>query len=61
MTTREEEIRTINQVRTFLYDLINPESTPKVPRIIRLRARRLAKHFPLVFGDMIYKETRYEK
>jgi hypothetical protein len=47
MTLPHEEVNSLNGVRQFLYDLLDPKKTPRVPREIRLRAHRLAKHFPM--------------
>lgn len=46
MTTHEEMMRSIDQVNLFLYDLLNPKKTPRVPSHIRQRSRRVCKHFP---------------
>ena len=47
MTLPYEEVHSLNGVRQFLYDLLDPKKTPRVPREVRLRAHRLAKHFPM--------------
>lgn len=47
MTLPYEEMNSVNGVRQFLYDLLDPKKTPRVPRAVRLRACRLAKHFPM--------------
>lgn len=47
MTLPHEEVNSLNGVREFLYDLLDPKKTPRVPRAVRLRAHRLAKHFPM--------------
>jgi hypothetical protein len=47
MTLPDEEFRTLQSVRKFLYDLLDPSKTPRVPRAIRLRAHRLSKHYPM--------------
>ena len=48
MSTFEEENRSIEQARQFLYDLLDPKKTPKVPKEIRLRARQVVKHYPIL-------------
>lgn len=48
MTTIDEEIVAVRMVRRFLYDLLSPETTPGVPSEIRMKARRVCKHFPLM-------------
>ena len=47
MTLPHEEVNSLNGVREFLYDLLDPKKIPRVPRAVRLRAHRLAKHFPM--------------
>jgi hypothetical protein len=46
MTLPFEEKRTINYTRQFLYDLLVPSQTPRVPKEIRDRARSLLRHYP---------------
>ena len=42
-----EEVNSLKAVRKFLYDLLDPSKTPRVPKAIRLRAHRLSKHYPM--------------
>ena len=46
MTLPHEELHALMATRNFLYDLLDPKKTPRVPRGIRLRARRVCKHYP---------------
>ena len=46
MTMPYERTWTVNNTRDFLYDLLDPKKTPRVPKNIRLQARRLLKHYP---------------
>jgi hypothetical protein len=46
MTTTEEMLRSIDSGYRFFLDLMNPQKTPRVPKEIRQRARRVSKHFP---------------
>ena len=46
MTLPQEEVNSLNATRVFMYDLLNPAATPRVPREVRERARRVVKHFP---------------
>ena len=48
MSTPQEEARAVAQVRQFLYDLLNPRETPRVPKYIRQKAHRLSKHYPIL-------------
>ncbi len=52
----ERALSTIN-TKNFLYELLDPKKTPRVPEEIRQRARGLLEHFP---GDY-YLETAAEK
>jgi len=46
MTLPDERYRNILQTRKFLMELTSPHMTPKVPKVIRERARNLLKHYP---------------
>jgi hypothetical protein len=46
MTLPNEEVLAIQAARRFLYDLLDPKKTPRVPRAVRQRARRVCKHLP---------------
>jgi hypothetical protein len=46
MTLPFEEKRAINYTREFLYDLLIPSKTSRVPKEIRDRARSLLRHYP---------------
>jgi hypothetical protein len=48
MTLPHEEALAIARVRQFMYELLDPKVTPKVPRAIRQRARRIMKHYPIL-------------
>ena len=63
MTTPDEEARAIASVRQFLYDLMSPQATPRVPAYVRQRARRVSKHYPILpaYGGSISTYTRKMK
>ena len=46
MTLPNERFNAIKSTRDFLYDLIDPKKTPRIPLVIRRRARNVLKHFP---------------
>lgn len=46
MTVPVERTRAVLSARTFLYDLLDPAKTPRVPRPIRQRAIRVLRHYP---------------
>jgi hypothetical protein len=46
MTLPDERYRAIVQTRRFLFDLCNPEHTPRVPKLIRDTARSMLRHYP---------------
>ena len=61
MSTTEEEARSIEAVRRFCHDLLDPKATPRVPRAVRLRARAVCKHLPVdlgLFATCYLKEER---
>lgn len=46
MTIASERTRAVNHTAEFLYDLLDPKRTPRVPREIRRRAAALLRHYP---------------
>jgi hypothetical protein len=46
MTIPIERSYAIQNVREFLYSLLDPQMTPRVPKAIRQEARWHLKHFP---------------
>lgn len=46
MTLPDERYRAIKFTRMFLYELCNPEKTPRVPKKIREHASWCLRHFP---------------
>jgi hypothetical protein len=46
MTLPDERYRAVIQTRRFLFDLCNPEHTPRIPKLIRDTARSLLRHYP---------------
>lgn len=46
MTLPKERANSLLATRQFLFDLLNPKATPKVPKSIREKAYRLLKHYP---------------
>lgn len=46
MSTPEEKLQSMISSRQFLFDLLDPKKTPKVPKAIRMTAHRLCKHLP---------------
>jgi len=46
MTLPDERYRAIMHTAEFLLSLTDPQSTPRIPKIIRQRARSLLKHYP---------------
>ena len=56
MTLPHEEALAIARVRQFMYELLDPKATPKVPKAIRQQARRIMKHYPILPSlDCAYK------
>lgn len=46
MTLPDERYRSLVQTKKFLYELLNSQQTPRVPKIIRQRANSLLRHWP---------------
>lgn len=46
MTLPDERYRSLVQTKKFLMELLSPQTTPKVPKIIRQRASGLLRHWP---------------
>jgi hypothetical protein len=60
MTLPFEEKRAINYTRQFLFDLLIPSKTPRVPKEIRDRARSLLRHYPADYRiDEIMPEEQF--
>lgn len=57
MTLPVERTKTLLNVKHFLYDLIDPKKTPRVPSKVRRAARSLLKHYPSDWDiDQLYKK-----
>jgi hypothetical protein len=46
MTLPDERYRAVVQTRRFLFDLCNPDHTPRVPKLVRETARSMLRHYP---------------
>ena len=57
MTVPVERTNAVNWTRDFLYELVDPKKTPRVPKAVRQRALHLLRHYPLAF-DMEMIATR---
>lgn len=55
MSTLEEEINALKRCKEFIYSLLDPKQTPKVPKEIREKARNVVKHYPLVVDVFVEK------
>jgi hypothetical protein len=51
MTMPDERYRALKQSKKLLEELCDPGKTPRVPSIIRDRARGILRHFPMD-GDL---------
>jgi hypothetical protein len=56
MTLPDERYRAVERTRQLLLNLINPEHTPRVPKIVREEARYCLRHFPSTFDMQIAAE-----
>lgn len=57
MTTIDERFQAIHNARSFMYRLMDPKQTPKVPKKIREEARARLKHFPHEFEVKYMEEN----
>jgi len=55
MTMPIERKYAIDNTRIFLYNLMDPKKTPRVPKAIRLEAYRCLKHYP---GEYYMEEAQ---
>jgi hypothetical protein len=46
MTMPDERYRAVVNTQMFLYELCNPEKTPRVPKSVRQTASWLLRHYP---------------
>ena len=46
MTTAEDRYKSLKQSRKLLEELCDPGKTPRVPSIVRDRARSILRHYP---------------
>jgi len=46
LTLPDERYRAVLYTQQFLLELCNPKATPKVPGVVRDRARSLLRHYP---------------
>lgn len=62
MTLPDERVNSIKNTRDFLYSLLDPKKTPKVPRKIRMLARACLRHYPGDFylNDIFNDQHNYE-
>lgn len=46
MTVPYERFKSLENTEKFLYDLVDPKKTPRIPKEVREQARSLLKHYP---------------
>lgn len=70
MTLPDERYRALKQTRKLLEELCDPGKTPRVPSIIRDRARGILRHFPTDYEvdtitdnspELLEKPATYDK
>lgn len=49
MTVPRERTNAVVFTESFLYDLLDPKKTPRIPKVIRQRALGLLRHYPSQF------------
>ena len=59
MTLPDERRRAIEAAGEFLLALQDPKQTPRVPRVVRRRARAVLRHYPVLqVFDWYYQERK---
>lgn len=62
MTTPPEMVQSIINASRFLYSLLDPQQTPRVPAAVRREARGRLKHYPAPINfPELGKELRRHK
>lgn len=57
MTLPDERWRSLVETEKFLFELLNPSVTPRVPNAVRERANMLLRHWPSKFHlDLLAEE-----
>jgi hypothetical protein len=56
MTVPVERTNAVIHTEKFLYDLLDPKKTPRVPKSIRGQASRLLRHYPSSFHMNVIAE-----
>jgi hypothetical protein len=56
MTVPVERTNAVINTEKFLYDLLDPKKTPRVPEDVRAQARRLLRHYPSEFEMNVIAE-----
>jgi hypothetical protein len=56
MTVPVERTNAVINTEKFLYDLLDPKKTPRVPKSIRGQASRLLRHYPSEFEMNVIAE-----
>jgi hypothetical protein len=57
MTLPDERYWAVMETMRFLTDLCNPDVTPRVPKVIRQRARSLLRHYPSAWDMKVASEN----
>ena len=70
MTTPEDRYRALKQSRKLLEELCDPGKTPRVPSIVRDRARSILRHYPSDYNldqlaennpELLEKNSQHDK
>lgn len=56
MTIPYERTRAVNHTREFLFQLIDPKKTPRLPKYVRQQAHHLLRHYPTAFDMQMVSE-----
>ena len=61
MSTRQEQINALLNTREFLFTLLNPKETPRVPGAVRKAASSCLKHYPFPCEIFVLDEVPSER
>lgn len=61
MSLRIEQYRALKITKEFLFEMLDPKKTPRVPGDVRRRASRCLRHYPALSenGEPIFSKDSY--
>ena len=56
MTSEDDRVNAIEKGRRLLIELTNPKDTPRVPKVIRERAKKILEEYPCGFDFVLIEK-----